>query len=106
MFVAINYITCTEDYRGRFESLLSNRAGAIDKMEGFQRMKVLRPSERHQSYLILSEWDSERAFTAWTKSEAFIEGHKRAFADLRRAKEEGKEPPMKSNFQTYEVIRT
>jgi heme-degrading monooxygenase HmoA len=106
MFVAINYITCTEGYRERFESLMRTRMGAIDKMEGFQRMKVLRPSDLDQSYLILSEWDSEDAFKAWTKSEAFIKGHRRGFSDLDEAKKRGEEAPMTSEFQTYQVIAT
>jgi len=104
MFIAINYITCSEDYRERFESLMSSRAGLIDKMAGFQRMKVLRPKKSGERYLIVSEWDSESAFKAWTKSEAFAEGHRRGFADLKQAEERGEKPPMSSEFQTYEIL--
>jgi heme oxygenase (mycobilin-producing) len=42
MFVAINYITCTEQYRERFETLFGTRAKAIDRMPGFRHMEVLR----------------------------------------------------------------
>ena len=104
MFVAINYITCSEGYRERFEQLFATRAGAIDTMEGFRNMKVLRPSKENEEYLIVSEWDSEAAFKGWTKSEAFIEGHRRGFADLEEAKKRGEAPPMTSTFRTYEVI--
>jgi len=106
MFVAINYITCEDSYRDRFESLLKSRAGEIDKMDGFQRMQVLRPSDTEKSYLIMSEWDTEQNFKAWTKSEAFEAGHRRAFKDLEEAKKRGEKPPMTSSFQTYEVIAT
>lgn len=106
MFVAINFIECAESYRERFEELFRTRAGAIDAMQGFQRMKVLRPKEEGQPYLIMSEWDSEESFKAWTKSEAFLEGHKRGFADIEEARRNGQEAPMKSKFRVYDVITT
>ncbi|MFZ1705362.1 MAG: antibiotic biosynthesis monooxygenase [Saprospiraceae bacterium] len=102
-FVAVNYITCKDHYKGRFEELFASRKGAIDLMPGFEFMEVLRPSD-DSAYLIVSHWESEEAFQQWTKSEAFLEGHKRGFEDLRAAKENGEEPPMTSSFKTYEVI--
>lgn len=102
-FVAINYITCNESYKPRFEELFASRQGAIDKMPGFDFMQVLRPNDGGD-YLIVSHWDSEESFRAWTQSEAFLVGHRRGFEDLRIAKEKGEEPPMKSSFKTYEVI--
>jgi heme-degrading monooxygenase HmoA len=39
---------------------------------------------------VISHWESEEQFKAWTSSPEFIEGHKRGFEDLRKAKEEGK----------------
>lgn len=105
MFVAINYISCEEHYRQRFEELFSSRAGAIDKMPGFRRMHVLRPHD-DSAYLVVSEWDSEVNFRAWTRSEAFAEGHRRGFDDLKEARKRGESPPMKSEFRTYDVVTT
>ncbi|MDH3892157.1 MAG: antibiotic biosynthesis monooxygenase [candidate division Zixibacteria bacterium] len=104
MFVAINYISCQTEYRSRFEQLFASRAGAIDHMPGFVRMKVLRPTKQDERYLIVSEWHSEQAFKDWSKSDAFTAGHKRGFADLEAARARGDEPPMRSEFRTYEVI--
>lgn len=104
MFVAINYISCKEDYKLRFEELFSTRAKAIDLMPGFKFMEVLRPSDGQGEYLIVSHWESEEQFKEWTKSPAFKEGHKRGFEDIAKARQEGKEPPMASNFKTYSVI--
>lgn len=104
MFVAINYIWCAEDYQERFEALFATRKGAIDKMPGFKFMEVLKPQKPGDNYLIVSHWETEENFKTWTQSEAFIEGHKRGFADLAKYKAEGKEPPMKSDFKTYQVI--
>ncbi|MCB0700025.1 MAG: antibiotic biosynthesis monooxygenase [Chitinophagales bacterium] len=103
-FVAVNYISCTPEYQDRFEELFATRAGAIDKMPGFIEMHVLRPNKDGDNYLIVSYWEHEDAFKDWTKSEAFIEGHKRGFADLAKAKAEGRPAPMSSDFKTYEII--
>lgn len=103
-FVAINYIRCEEHYQPRFEELFASRAKAIDRMPGFVNMQVLKPLHPEGQYLIVSHWESEANFKAWTSSPEFLEGHKRGFEDIRRAKEEGKTPPMSSDFKTYEVI--
>ena len=103
-FVAINYIDCEPDYKARFEELFGSRAHAIDRMDGFRNMRVLKPKDDTNTYLIMSFWDSEEAFKKWTGSPEFIEGHKRGFADLAKAREEGRTPPMKSSFKTYDVL--
>ena len=103
-FVAINYISCKEHYKPRFEELFKTRAGAIDRMPGFLFMHVLKPSDNKGDYLIVSYWTHEEAFSKWTKSPEFLEGHKRGFEDIKLAKERNEEPPMKSDFKTYNVI--
>lgn len=103
-FVAINYITCSPEYTERFEELFGSRARAIDTMPGFVDMMVLKAAKPGEPYLIVSHWDSEESFKAWTNSPEFIEGHKRGFEDIRKAKEEGKPSPMHSDFKTYNVL--
>lgn len=103
-FVAINYIECNPDYIARFEELFGSRAKQIDTMPGFVDMQVLRPLKDGDAYLIVSHWENELSFKDWTKSATFLDGHKRGFADIAKAKAEGKEAPMKSNFKTYEII--
>ena len=103
-FVAVNYITCTPEYRERFETLFATRARAIDTMPGFVDMHALKPARPEDPYLVVSYWESEASFRAWTQSPAFIEGHKRGFADLAQAKEAGKPAPMHSDFKTYSII--
>ncbi|RYZ55750.1 MAG: antibiotic biosynthesis monooxygenase [Sphingobacteriales bacterium] len=103
-FAAINYITCTPEYRERFEYLFGSRAKAIDELPGFIDMQVLKPAQEGDDYLIISYWETEDAFKNWTRSEAFIAGHKRGFEDLAKAKAEGKEKPMSSSFKTYTII--
>ncbi len=104
-FAAVNYITCKEDYKERFEELFTSRKGAIDKMPGFRNMHVLKPqTDDNSTYLIVSYWDDESNFKEWTQSEAFIEGHKRGFEDITKAREQGIEPPMTSDFKTYAIL--
>jgi heme-degrading monooxygenase HmoA len=103
-YVAVNFIHCTPEYRERFEQLFAARAHAIDRMPGFIRMHVLRPQAEGEAYLVVSHWEDEACFKTWTQSPEFIEGHRRGFEDLRRAKERGDSPPMTSRFVTYEVI--
>ena len=106
MFVAINFITCADHYKERFEELFRTRAGAIDRMPGFIRVEILRPTEDGGHYLIMSHWESEENFKTWTKSPEFLEGHKRAFSEIKEMKERGEESPLKSDFKTYEVFAT
>jgi heme-degrading monooxygenase HmoA len=103
-FVAINYITCSDDYRERFEELFGSRAKAVDTMPGFEDFQLLKPSGEDNTYLIMTHWKSKEDFERWTGSPEFVEGHKRGFADLKRYKDEGREPPLKSSFKTYEVF--
>lgn len=103
-FVAINFIDCKPHYRERFEELFQSRAHAIDRREGFLGMHVLKPSKDGEPYLIVSHWTDSGAFEGWTESPEFIEGHKRGFEDIRRARERGEEPPMTSTFQTYTIV--
>lgn len=103
-FIAINYIDCEPSYATRFEQLFATRAHAIDSMSGFISMNVLKPTDGTGPYLIVSRWETEDDFKKWVGSPAFIEGHKRGFEDITKAKQEGKTPPMKSSFKTYNTI--
>lgn len=103
-FVAINYIHCTPEYKERFEFLFGTRTKAIDTMPGFINMQVLKPVKENDDYLIISYWENEEAFKTWTKSEAFLKGHSRGFADVAKAREAGKPAPMSSVFKTYQII--
>lgn len=103
-FVAINYINCQPYFAERFECLFCTRARAIDRMPGFLGMNVLKCHEENQPYLIVSYWKDQASFDAWVGSPEFLEGHKRGFEDIRKAKEEGREAPMTSTFKTYSVV--
>lgn len=103
-FVAINYINCKTHYQERFECLFCTRAHAIDRLEGFIGMHVLKSHQEGDPYLIVSYWKEKTNFDAWVGSPEFLEGHKRGFEDLAEAKKRGEEPPMSSDFKTYSIL--
>ena len=103
-FVAINYIDCKPHYRERFECLFCSRARAIDRLDGFIGMHVLKSFEDSDPYLIVSYWKDQSSFDAWVGSPEFLEGHKRGFEDITEAKKRGEEPPMESDFKIYSIL--
>lgn len=104
MFIAINTISCSENYKDRFEELMLTRAKQVDTMPGFINMEVLKPQDKEGDYLIISHWESEEQFKQWARSPEFSQGHNRGFEDIAKARAEGNEPPMKSIFKTYKIL--
>ena len=104
-FVAINFISCDDQYRAQFERLFQTRAHAIDRMLGFLSMEVLKPTEPG-AYLIVSRWTNEAAFRAWMTSPAFRDGHARGFAELQEYSARGEPSPLRSRFTGYRILTT
>jgi len=103
-FVAVNFISCNNAYRDRFEQLFRSRAHAIDPLPGFRHMVVLRPEREGGDYLVVSFWENRASFDTWRASPAFHAGHRRGFEDIRQARERGEHPPMTSHMETYEIL--
>ena len=78
MFVTMNRIPVRAEYQERFEEAFRRRARLVDQMPGFMRNLVLRPKNPEDPYIVLTLWESEAAFLAWTESPAFREGHARS----------------------------
>lgn len=76
-----------------------NRDSHLDEVPGFQQFQMLQgeSQEDHTVFISHSVWESEEAFRAWTKSEAFRKAHANAKAP------EGiyLGPPK---FEGYEVV--
>ena len=75
MFVVMNRIPVNPDYAGQFEERFKNRAGEVDKMQGFVRNQVLRPTTPDDPYVVMTFWQSKADFEAWVNSDAFRLGH-------------------------------
>ncbi len=79
-FVVINVLTVPEPMRTTLEERFANRAGEVDKMDGFEHFELLRPVAGQDNYLVYTRWRSKDDFTAWINSSAFGQGHAQASA--------------------------
>lgn len=79
-FVAINVLAVPPAMQTELERRFANRAGEVDKMDGFEHFELLRPVEGQDAYLVYTRWDSRASFEAWVGSPAFGQGHAQASA--------------------------
>jgi heme-degrading monooxygenase HmoA len=96
MVIVMNRIPVAEGREQDFEQTFVGRDRAVDKMPGFIDMQVLRPTEG-RTYVVLTRWQSQEAFKAWTSSEAFIAAHRKQTPGLAEAR-----PAL----EVYEVFTT
>lgn len=75
-FAVFNNIPVTEEGRELFESRFKNRAGLVEKEPGFAAIRILRPLDT-DTYVILTMWHDEAAFTNWQSSQAYSHAHKK-----------------------------
>lgn len=75
-YAVFNNIPVTEEGRELFESRFQNRAGLVEKEPGFAAIRILRPLDS-DTYVILTMWEDESAFTAWQSSQAYSHAHKK-----------------------------
>lgn len=78
MITVANRIFVNSEYAEQFEERFKNRARQVDQMPGFLRNMVLKPAKPGDPYVVLTLWESQEAFNAWTESEAFKQGHARS----------------------------
>ncbi|WP_034341499.1 antibiotic biosynthesis monooxygenase family protein [Deinococcus misasensis] len=78
MITVANRIFVHPEYAEQFEERFKNRARQVDQMPGFLRNMVLKPAKPGDPYVVLTLWESQEAFKAWTESEAFKQGHARS----------------------------
>lgn len=78
MIAVMNRIPVNVDFAEAFEQRFSDRAALVDGMDGFVSFRLLRPSKPEDPYIVMTFWESEEHFKAWTRSDEFKEGHARA----------------------------
>ncbi len=76
MIVVQNRVPVAEGQEEAFLDRFRTRKGLVDQQPGFIRNMVLRPIKR-DTFIVLTFWESEEHFRAWTKSDAFKEAHSR-----------------------------
>jgi heme-degrading monooxygenase HmoA len=78
MFVVCNRIPVNPDYAEAFEARFADRSQMVDGMPGFVAFNLLRPTNAGDPYVVLTFWEKEENFKAWTQSAEFKEGHARS----------------------------
>jgi heme-degrading monooxygenase HmoA len=78
MITTMNRIFVNPDYAEQFEENFRNRAGLVDRMDGFISNQLLRPSTPGDPYIVLTLWETRSQFEAWVRSPEFAQGHARS----------------------------
>jgi heme-degrading monooxygenase HmoA len=76
MIVVQNRVPVAEGHEEAFIERFRTRRGLVDGQPGFIRNMVLRPVKA-ECFIVLTFWESEDDFRAWTESEAFKQAHSR-----------------------------
>jgi heme-degrading monooxygenase HmoA len=74
-FVVFNNIPVTDEGRPIFEYRFKNRSKQIENEPGFLAIRVLRPLSSN-TYIVLTIWENEKAFSNWKNSPSFKGAHK------------------------------
>lgn len=74
--VKINAITVPADSGDELARRFAARAGAVDNQDGFEGFELLKPTDDRTTWLVVTRWRDEEAFTAWLNSPAFSHGHR------------------------------
>ena len=82
MYVAMNRFRVVRGREAAFEAVWTGRESHLAGVPGFRAFHLLKGPEtaEHTLYASQSVWDSEAAFRAWTRSEAFRRAHATAGA--------------------------
>lgn len=77
MYLAMNHFRVAPDRADDFENAWRERETFLDEVPGFESFHMLRGPEEDGVVLYASHtvWDSEDAFVAWTRSDAFRKAH-------------------------------
>ncbi len=73
MFIAMNRFHLNEGQHAAFEERWRGRRSYLKTVPGFVRFRLLKLDDTH--YSSYAEWETEAAFEAWTRSEAFRAAH-------------------------------
>ncbi|TCO72108.1 antibiotic biosynthesis monooxygenase family protein [Rhodovulum euryhalinum] len=102
MYLTMNRFKVKSGREADFEAVWKTRDSHLKTVPGFAGFHLLKGPEREGYRLYASHtfWDSEAAFTAWTKSEAFRAAHKGAKgpSDLYL------EPPELEIFESVQLL--
>jgi heme-degrading monooxygenase HmoA len=76
MITVANRIPVKPEAAEVFEETFRKRLGSVDSFEGFIAFQLLRPKKPDDPYVVLTFWEQESHFRAWTLSDDFREQHR------------------------------
>lgn len=68
--VKINAIEIPADAGPELEKRFAARASTVEGSPGFIRFQLLRPVKGEERYFVLTEWEDEESFQAWSGGRA------------------------------------
>ncbi len=77
-YVAMNVLTVPEGGGAVLEERFAARRQSVDQAPGFLSFELLRPLAGTDDYLVVTRWQDQTAFDAWTASQSFRAGHAQA----------------------------
>ena len=103
MFLTMNRFKVRPGQEGAFEAIWTGRDSHLPAVKGFVAFHLMKGPERagYRLYASHTLWDSEQAFTDWTRSEAFRAAHRGAGAHA----EIYLGPPELEIFEAVQTIR-
>lgn len=102
MIVAISRITVTNNNDQALAEQYMKRSGLVDQTPGFISMEVLRNSSNPCEFLVYTRWETQEAFDAYYRAEAFRHAHQNVASIPGRVKIDRKTKVL----DIYEVVTT
>ncbi len=78
MIIVSNRISVNPERKEAFEERFMNRASQVDNQAGFIAFQLLRPTKEGEPYIVMTMWESQAHFEAWTNAPEFKDGHKQS----------------------------
>jgi len=75
MYITTNRIPVSKGFETQFEERFTGRPSHMPGVPGFIRNYLLRPADDGRVYVVMTIWESKKAFEAWTHSESFVKSH-------------------------------
>ena len=75
MFVVMNRIPVNPDFGQAFIERFQDRASLVDRMPGFVSFRLMKPVAPDDPFVVMTVWEDEASFVAWTESDEFRQGH-------------------------------
>ena len=73
--VKINVLSVPEGAGPELEKRFAARKHSVDGADGFEGFELLRPTDGRTTWLVVTRWEDEASFEAWTSGQEFQRAH-------------------------------